>query len=281
MDIVFIRTFLAAAETGSFASAALRVHASASSVTDRIQTLEHSLGVRLFDRSKRGCTLTAAGRRFVEPAQTIIRGWEDGQHEVSLPARFTSSISLGGQYALWADRLVPWLEDVRGVHPDLAIRAIAASPSRLNRKLAEGAIDIAFLYDPVFRDEIATEVLFEDKLILVTADPTQNWRDTYVSALWGESVDAEIACRLDGVTGAGLAIDLGLQARHWILAQRASGYLPESLIATELQNGMLYKVAEAPEMPYPVYVCWRKDMDHLLGSELIATARKYFGSVPI
>ncbi|MEH6759507.1 MAG: LysR family transcriptional regulator, partial [Parasphingorhabdus sp.] len=49
MDIIAFRTFLAAAETGSFAGAAQRVNASPSSVTERIKQLEHHLGARLFD----------------------------------------------------------------------------------------------------------------------------------------------------------------------------------------------------------------------------------------
>ncbi len=278
MDIAFVRTFLAAAETGSFAGAALRVHASASSVTDRIQTLENSLGVRLFDRSKRGCTLTEAGRRFMGPAQTMLRGWDDAQHEVSLPARFTASVSLGGQYALWADTLVGWLEEVRAIHSNLAIRAVSASPTRLSRKLAEGAVDMAFLYDPVFRDGISTEEVFGDRLVLVTADPDQAWRESYVHILWGDSVDAEIALRLGHVSGAGLVIDLGLQAKHWILSQRASGYLPESRISAELANGTLHAIQDAPDFSYPVYVCWRRDLDSVLSANLIAMARKRFNA---
>ena len=274
MDIVFVRTFLAAASTGSFAGAALRVNASASSVTDRIQTLEHRLGVRLFERSKRGCTLTSAGRRFMAPAQDIVRGWEDGLQDVALPSRFTASINLGGQYALWPGLLMPWLSNVRKDRPNLAIRATAASPARLNWELAEGGIDMAFLYSPVFRKDVMSEELFPDELILVTSAPDVAWQDNYVRIHWSASVDSEIASRLGGVSGAGLIIDLGMQSIDWLISEKASGYLPGRMVTGQIAAGQLHRVAEVPAIHHPAYVCWRRDIDSELGAALILSARQ-------
>lgn len=107
MDILLARTFLAAAEGGSFVAAAQRVHASPSAVTERIKQLEHALGVRLFDRDKRGCRLTQAGERFVEAAQAMIRAWDTGRSRVGLPSRYRYSLRIGGQHALWPSLLIP------------------------------------------------------------------------------------------------------------------------------------------------------------------------------
>ena len=273
MDIVVIRTFLAAASTGSFAGAAQRVNASASSVTDRIQSLEHQLRARLFERSKKGCTLTAAGRRFMEPAQAIVSGWETGQQEVALPSRFTASMNVGGQFALWPCLLVPWLAAVRCDHPNLAVRAVAASPTRLNRELFEGTLDLIFLYDPVFRKEVMTEMLFDDRLVMVTANSEVEWEQNFVRVHWSSSIDAEITSRLGIHSRAGLVLDLGIQAVTWIVQQKASGYLPEKLIQSELAQGILHMVADAPPIHHPAYVCWRRDIDSTLGAELILAAR--------
>ena len=58
MDITNIRTFLAVVETGSFVSAAERVHVTQSTVSMRIRSLEEQLGVKVFERNKSGASLT-------------------------------------------------------------------------------------------------------------------------------------------------------------------------------------------------------------------------------
>ena len=137
MDIITIRTFLAAASGGSFAEASLRVHASPSAVTERIKQLEHDLRVRLFDRDKRGCRLTAAGRRFLDPAQKMLRAWQQGCEQAALPQRFGQMLRVGGQHALWPRLLMPWLNAMREARQDTAFHAIAAAPAQLNRAISE------------------------------------------------------------------------------------------------------------------------------------------------
>ena len=52
--------FVACAEEGSFSGAARRLELSAPSVHKLVTALEQSLGIRLFQRSSRGLTLTAS-----------------------------------------------------------------------------------------------------------------------------------------------------------------------------------------------------------------------------
>ena len=261
MDISAFRTFLAAAATGSFAGAAQRVHASPSSVTERIKQLEHRLGARLFDRDKRGCRLTAAGRRFLEPARQAVRAWDIARHDISLPDEFTRSVSVGGQYALWRDLLIEWLEEARALLPDVAFRATAGAAARLNRDLAEGFLDMAILYDPVFRKDIASEKLFDDRLILVSAAEQGDWHNSYVEIVWGQGLSVEIASQLDLAPEAGLVLDLGNQSARFLIDQKMCGFMPERLVAHHLESGELHLVEDVPSFDYPAYVCWRRDME--------------------
>jgi DNA-binding transcriptional LysR family regulator len=64
MDTELARTFLTVITSGSFISAADRLHASQSTVSTRIHSLEDRLGCTLFVRNKVGTTLTSAGRQF-------------------------------------------------------------------------------------------------------------------------------------------------------------------------------------------------------------------------
>ena len=70
MDTELARTFLTVITSGSFISAADRLHVSQSTVSTRIHTLEDQLGCTLFVRNKAGTTLTSAGRQFQRHAAT-------------------------------------------------------------------------------------------------------------------------------------------------------------------------------------------------------------------
>src|SRR5436190_7753046 len=65
MDTRDLATFAAVARLGGMGRAARALNTVQSNVTQRIRRLEQSLGVALFERSRSGARLTAAGTRLV------------------------------------------------------------------------------------------------------------------------------------------------------------------------------------------------------------------------
>ena len=72
-----LETFLRAADAGRFNKAAEENFITPTAVIRQINSLEESLGVRLFDRSHRGLTLTKAGRSMYQDARYIIQCCRD------------------------------------------------------------------------------------------------------------------------------------------------------------------------------------------------------------
>ena len=273
MDIVVAKTFLAAAAAGSFVEAAQRVNASPSTVTERIKQLEHHLNAQLFERDKRGCRLTAAGRRFVTPAQNMISAWDQGCARVALPSRFSESIRVGGQHIFWPNVLVPWLQEVRERRPDLAIRAISATPQRLNRDLENDEIDLAFQYDPVRLRGLRVEELFPDRLVMVSAKPEVEWQSNFVRIDWGDAVATELAARLGDLPNPGLDLDMGPLSIDWLIATGASGYIPERIAAPHIRSGQVTVLEDLPAIEFSSYVCWRGNLSESLVGLLIDVAK--------
>ena len=279
MDITTFKTFLAAASTGSFASAAQRVNASPSSVTERIKQLEHKLGVQLFIRDKRGCRLTPAGERFMGPALQATRAWDLAQQEVKLPERFQRSLSLGGQYFFWDRGFMGWLAELRTSLPDLALRVTAGASARLNRDLAEGFLDMAIIYDPVFHRDVRAEPLYSDELTLVTGGEPDDWRKDFVRIEWGHALGLEIASRLELAQETGLSLDLGMRSADWLIGQRMSGYMPLRAAQPHISSGELTLVPGAPCFDFPAYVCWRRNYDAATCQEVLAIIHGGFAEV--
>ena len=68
-----LSTFLKVAELGSFNRAAETLYVSASAVIQQVNSLERELGVTLFQRSRRGLRLTAAGEYLAAEAPEYIQ----------------------------------------------------------------------------------------------------------------------------------------------------------------------------------------------------------------
>lgn len=71
-----LKVFISIAQLKSFARAASSLGISRPSVTRQINELEHHVGYALFHRTTRSVSLTSAGERFLEKAQTIVHDTE-------------------------------------------------------------------------------------------------------------------------------------------------------------------------------------------------------------
>lgn len=92
MDIRHLRYFCAVAEHLHFARAAERLNIATPTLSEQIRSLEHHLGVLLFNRStKRKVELTFAGKQFYTRAKELIDGFENAE----LYARKTARGEIG------------------------------------------------------------------------------------------------------------------------------------------------------------------------------------------
>jgi DNA-binding transcriptional LysR family regulator len=66
-----LRTFIAAADAGSFSAAGRKLHRAQSVVSQSLANLEGQLGLRLFDRSGRYPVLTSEGRALLNDARIV------------------------------------------------------------------------------------------------------------------------------------------------------------------------------------------------------------------
>ena len=74
MNLVFVRYFLAVADTSSFTVAAEHCNVAQPTLSAGIVRLEDEVGARLFDRGRRS-SLTAAGHRLLPHARAMVEAW--------------------------------------------------------------------------------------------------------------------------------------------------------------------------------------------------------------
>jgi len=128
-----------AAEAGSFIEAARKMHVTQSTVSARVKVLEDLLGRPLFQRSKNGASLTAAGEQFRKHALALVRVWQHAQLEVGLSDQHRDHLSVGSPLSLWEGFLLRWIAWLRSSIPDIAISTTAGLSSALTQRLLEGS----------------------------------------------------------------------------------------------------------------------------------------------
>lgn len=137
--------FLAVAEEQSFSRAAKRLGMSQPPLTGQIQVLEQSLKVRLFDRSRRGVRLTAAGQAIL-PA---VRNFADQLERLELAVREaaagqTGLLTIGAISSAMLEILPSLLDRLRALHPDLTLSVREIDSAEAVPALEAGEVDLAF-----------------------------------------------------------------------------------------------------------------------------------------
>jgi molybdate transport repressor ModE-like protein len=276
MDINLARTFLAVAESGSFIDAARKMHITQSTVSARIKSLEDLLGRPLFERSKTGAALTAAGEQFRKHALALVRVWQHAQLDVELSEQHRDHLSVGAPSSLWEGFLLKWVAWLRRDIPDIAVSARTGLAAVLTQRLLEGTLDLAVLYRPVQPPGLAIEHLFDEEFVFVTSGKPSGRRSSgdYVFVDWGPDFQVDHAAAHPELTSPGLNLDLGTTALSYVVNHAASGYFPLRLVKPHLARGRLRLPKRVRKFVYPVYMVFPEARDEEAYEPILAGLRR-------
>ncbi|WP_018075808.1 LysR family transcriptional regulator [Novosphingobium nitrogenifigens] len=254
MDIAIARTFLEVVRTGSFINAAANLHITQTAVSARIRVLEEQLGRPVFVRDKAGARMTAAGERFLRFATSLVQVWESARRAVALPEGFDSVVTVGAEFSLWNPLLLHWLSWTRRHAPHLAVRARVDGADRLLDQVQSGLLDAAVIYGGARRTGIITELLFEEKLVLVRTPGNDEAASEQVGVWWGEEFAAFHQAAYPDQANPVIAVDHGPLALEYILSTGGRGYFREGFIRLLMEAGQLLPVPDSPEFSYSAYL---------------------------
>jgi LysR family hydrogen peroxide-inducible transcriptional activator len=163
-----VEYFVAIAEASSFHGAARKLEVSQPTLTNQIVSLEVALGARLFERSRSGTVLTAAGRDLLPNARRLL---EEFQGLIDL----ADSISRGptGTYRLGVTpTLGPYLlphilPPLHRRYPAIKLYVREDAPRALESALAQGTHDLILTALPIEDSRLSVVPLFREPLKLV------------------------------------------------------------------------------------------------------------------
>ena len=130
-----LETFLRVADAGSFSRAAEEAYITPTAVIKQINLLEESLGVKLFDRTHRGLTLTKAGRSLYQDAKYIIQYCRDSMARAkNAMLEDTNVIRVGSSPMTPAQILMQLWSKVNETCPDIKFQIVPFENSLENAR---------------------------------------------------------------------------------------------------------------------------------------------------
>ena len=169
MELRHLRYFSAVADTLHFGRAARRVHISQPTLSQQIRQLEEEVGTPLFERARAGVRLTQAGELFRTYASRALEDVNAGLSAVGALRGLTTGALRVGYPPSMRGVVVPALAAVLRKHPGLALSAEEAVVRRLERRLADGRLDVGLGYAPARLADLDAEPVFDSRLVLVVA----------------------------------------------------------------------------------------------------------------
>jgi len=167
-------TFVAVAELLNLSAAARKLGITQTGATQRIKSLEQSLGTTLFTRSRSGMRLTEEGHRLYRYCLEVS----------NLEGHFFSGMKVGGKtrevelcivgpMSLLAGRVVPRFSEIAHKWTNLNLRFVVDSNANRLNQLKRGACDLAFIFPHEVGLELDSKRIKPVEYLLVA---TSKWK---------------------------------------------------------------------------------------------------------
>jgi DNA-binding transcriptional LysR family regulator len=169
---------LAVAECGSMTKASSRLAISHPVVSKTISDLEHSLGVRLFDRNSQGVELTTYGKALLDCGNVVFDDMRQGLKQIEfLTHPDSGELRIGCPEVEIAGIIPAIVERFSKQYPRIRLRVIHANTSMSQfHELRSRSVEflIGRVSTPFMEDDLALETLFTESLVAVAAG-TSPW----------------------------------------------------------------------------------------------------------
>jgi DNA-binding transcriptional LysR family regulator len=246
-----LRTFLAAADLGSFSAAGRQLGRAQSVVSQTLANLEARVGVELFDRSGRRPVLTEAGRALIHEARSVV----DGMAQFQARAKGLAD-GLEAELSVVVDVMFPTAVLTEAVQafqtefPNTPLRLYVEALGAVLRPVLDGRCSVGILGSlPRVPVGITERILLGVRLEIVAArsHPLAAYDGIIETAMLGQHVQLVLTDRTDLSQGQEFGVfsqkswrlaDLGAKAA-FLRAGLGWGSMPRHAIEPDLVSGAL------------------------------------------
>jgi DNA-binding transcriptional LysR family regulator len=268
-----LRTFIAAADEGSFSAAGRKLRRAQSVVSQTLATLEAQIGVRLFDRTRRYPELTEQGIALLAEARLVI----DGMDGFKAKARAIAE-GLEAELSVVVDVMYPMssltvaVGAFREAFPHTPLRLHVEALGAVVQPVLEGVCRLGIIGSlPAAPDGFNIEKLLDVPMVTVAAPmyPLARLKRVILLHELQQHVQLVLTDRSKLTDGQNFSVfspltwrlaDLG--AKHAFLrAGFGWGHMPLAMVQADLKSGALVQIRLEnlpPQMLMPMFAVYLK-----------------------
>lgn len=270
-----LRTFIAAAEQGSFSAAGRKLRRAQSVVSQTLANLEGQLGVTLFDRSARYPTLTQDGRALLEDARAVadqMDGFKARAKTLREGLEPELSLSIDVMYPM--SELTEAVAKFRDTFPHTPLRLFVEVLGAVIEPVLRGTCQVGIVGSlPVLPETMHSESLLDVPLVVVVAPthPLASYKGVVPQSELQRHVQLVLTDRSTLSKGQNYGVfsknvwrlaDMG--ARHAFLrAGFGFGFMPQFMIEDDIARGKLrairIELASSVKPLIPMRAVYRND----------------------
>jgi DNA-binding transcriptional LysR family regulator len=231
----------------------------------------------LFDRQRNNIQLTAAGEKLIRYAESIVTTWIRAKQEIGIEDENMIPFVVGAMPSLWDAVLGNWMSFLNTTMPDVVINAEVHDPEVLSRRVLNGTMDMAFVFDnPQLLDFECEEVL-SMPLVMVSSESglsaQEAVKQNYILVDWGTSFAISHARYFPDLVSPRMHVMLGRIALDYLLANGGTAYMAEPMVTDLIARERLFLVKDAAVIKRSVYAIYPHNSEK---RELITHANGYF-----
>lgn len=278
-----LKYFMEVASRANISRAAERLGISQPSLTLAIQRLETSVGTKILIRSKKGVTLTQAGKQLFAHARSLLQDWEMVKSRALASTHLVEGIfSLGCHPSVALYSLPQFLPDLLESFPKLEVRLV----HNLSRKIVESVvsmeIDVGIAVNPVKHPDLIIRKLTDDKVTFWVGEGNRKIQDF-------QSGQAILICdpellqsqtllkqiRSYGFSYQRTLFSSSLEVITYLtLGGAGIGIIPERVVSVFSQNkiGLLRRVSKTPVFNDEICLLYRSENRNVRAIQAMAQA---------
>jgi DNA-binding transcriptional LysR family regulator len=257
-----LHVLLTVAELGSMGKAAARLAVSQPSVSKAIADMEHTIGVRLLDRTPKGVETTAYGRALLRRGMGAFDELRQGIKDIeSLSDPASGEVRVGCPEAIATGLMLASIARFSDQHPRVLIRVTAANNMAHEfRLLRDRVVDflVGSLPQPFGQDDLEAEVLYRDRpyFLCGSKHPLARRRKVALAELvdepWLLPHESFFSTYLTQAFEANGLAAPKLGVRSYSVAQRVSLLTTNRFVSAESGSVLRFNAAQFPIKVLPV-----------------------------
>jgi len=256
-----LRVFATVAQEGGFSAAARKLGRAQSAMSQAVSQLEHQLGVQLFSRENRRPVLTEEGRALLGQALAALGNVEELKSRArSLTGGLEPELSLVADVMFPLDRLAAALANFRAAFPTVPLRLSVEALGAVAKLVLDGSFRLGIMGSLPHLPRGLERVRIGEVLLIPVAAPGHPFAaqgQRVATRMLSREVQLVLTDRSELTREREFSV---LSADTWRLADLGAkrsllkrglgwGFMPQPLVAQDLERGELVRLALEYELP--------------------------------